>query len=68
MNAYYHFAEPFIKKVLQDDKTYEELKNEKFSKAAYYRLFDSEFVNKEVIEYVIKYARNFYDRADYEGN
>jgi len=67
LNAYYHYAEPFLKKVLEDEKNYEELKSEKFSKAAYYRVFESiEFFSKETLDNVVRYARNFYDRGEYE--
>jgi len=67
LNTYYHFAEPFLKKVIEDEKAYEELKADKFSKAAYTKLFEStEFLSKETLEFVVRYARNFYDRGEYE--
>jgi len=56
-----------LKKVIEDAKNNEELKAEKFSKAAFYRVFESntDFLNKEVLESVVKYARFFYDQGEY---
>jgi len=65
--TYHHYAEPFLVRVIDDEKNYIELKSEKFSKAAYYRVFENiDFITKDVLEYAVKYARNFYDRGEYE--
>jgi len=60
-------AEPFLNKIILDEGNYEELKNDKFSKAAFSKLFDTtDFLQKDILEHVVSYARNFFDRGEYE--
>jgi translation initiation factor 3 subunit E len=60
-------SENFIDNVVNDKEKFEELEKEKFSKAAYTRVFKSlDFFSKDDIDYSIKYARAFFDIGQYQ--
>jgi len=65
--VYKKYSENFIKQVIDDEKNYVELEKEKFSKAAYTRVFKSlEVFSKDDIDYSVKYARALFDIGQYE--
>jgi len=63
---YKKYSENFINNVVEDKEKYAELEKEKFTKAAYTKLFKSwDVFTKEEIENSVKYARALYDIGQY---
>lgn len=63
---YKKYSENFINNVVEDKEKYAELEKEKFTKAAYAKIFKSlDIFSKEEIENSVKYARALYDIGQY---
>ncbi len=63
---YKKYSENFINNVVEDKEKYAELEKEKFTKAAYTKIFKSwDIFTKEELENSVKYARALYDIGQY---
>jgi len=64
--VYKKYSENFVKNVIDNAENYAELEKEKFSKAAYTRVFKSlDAFSKDDLDYSIKYARAQFDIGQY---
>lgn len=64
--VYKKYSENFLNSVVEDKEKYAELEKDKFSRAAYIKIFKTlDIFSKDELEYAMKYARAQYDIGQY---